>query len=229
MDGAMPRDGSPLQVVLVDDHAVVLTGYRRLLELEPGIVVAAEFNDGDTAYAWLCEHSADVLVLDLSMPGRGGLATLRRIHQRLPALHVLVFTMHEHPALAAQALKAGARGYLTKSSPPQSLVDAVHAVVRGECPLSPEVAYGMRMSGEGGHGLHTQLSPREFEVFLALARGASVESIARQHSLSIKTVANYQTLIRQKIGLASSLDMYRYAHAQGLLSGLPSPPLPLDA
>lgn len=229
MDGAKSRDARPLRVVLVDDHAVVLTGYRRLLELEPGIVVAAEFNDGDTAYAWLSDHPVDVLVLDLSMPGRGGLASLRRIHQRLPALHVLVFTMHEHPALAAQALKAGAHGYLTKSSPPQSLVDAVHAVVRGERPLSPEVAYGMRMSGDDGCELHAQLSPREFEVFLALARGASVESIARQHSLSIKTVANYQTLIRQKIGLASSLDMYRYASAQGLLSGLPSAPLPLDA
>jgi len=103
---ALPPDGeTPLRVVLVDDHAVVRTGYRRLMELEPGIAVIAEFDDGDRAYAWLCGHPADVLVLDLSMPGRGGLATLRRVHQRLPALRVLVFSMHEHPALAMQALR----------------------------------------------------------------------------------------------------------------------------
>jgi DNA-binding NarL/FixJ family response regulator len=219
---ALPPDGeTPLRVVLVDDHAVVRTGYRRLLELEPGIVVIAEFDDGDRAYAWLCGHPADVLVLDLSMPGRGGLATLRRVHQRLPALRVLVFSMHEHPALAMQALRAGACGYLTKSSPPESLVDAVRAVTRGERPLSPEIRAGLGDMLPGHGSPHEQLSPREFEIFLALARGDSVEAIARQFSLSSKTVSNYQTLVRQKVGLGSALEMHQYALSRGLLAGLP--------
>ncbi len=210
-----------LRVVIADDHAVVRTGYRRLLELEPGLTVVAEFGDGDSAYAWLVDHAADVLILDLSMPGRGGLATLQRLHQRLPLLRVLVFTMHAHPTLAAQALKAGASGYLTKSSPPESLIDAVHAVAAGECPLSPEIQQGLYGTQTRRASPHEMLSPREFDIFLLLAQGLSVELIAKQRDLSIKTAANYQTTIRQKIGLSSALEMYFYVQTHGLLAGNP--------
>ncbi|MBB6241108.1 response regulator transcription factor [Rhodanobacter sp. MP1X3] len=205
-----------LRVVIADDHAVVRTGYRRLLELEPGLQVIAEFADGESAYLWLVEHPADVLILDLSMPGQGGLATLQRLHQRLPRLRVLIFTMHDSPALAAQLLKAGASGYLTKSSPPESLIDAVHQVAAGEQVLSADIAAAMR-KGEGDLP-HKQLSPREFDVFLLLAQGMAVEQIASQRCLSIKTAANYQTIVRHKLGLNSALEMYRYAQTCGLLT-----------
>lgn len=190
-----------------------------MLELEPGLQVVAEFADGESAYLWLAEHPADVLILDLSMPGQGGLATLQRLHQRVPRLRVLMFTMHDSPALAAQLLKAGASGYLTKSSPPESLVDAVHRVAAGEQVLSADIAaaIGSRRSDLP----HEQLSPREFDVFLLLAQGVPVEQIASQRCLSIKTAANYQTIVRHKLGLNSALDMYRYAQTCGLFVHAP--------
>lgn len=208
-----------LRVVIADDHAVVRTGYRRLLELEPGLQVVAEFADGESAYLWLSEHPADVLILDLSMPGQGGLATLQRLRKKLPELRVLIFTMHDSPVLAAQLLRAGASGYLTKSSPPESLVDAVHQIAAGEQVLSADIAAAMRKSDRKLP--HQQLSPREFDVFLLLAQGSTVEQIASQRCLSFKTAANYQTTVRHKLGLNSALEMYRYAQTHGLLAQVP--------
>ena len=204
-----------LRVVLADDHAVVRTGYRRLLELEEDMEVVADFGDSDSACAWFAAHRADVLVLDLSMPGRGGLETLARVKARDGAPRVLVFSMHDNPAIVDQALKAGADGYLTKSSEPDLLIDAVRRVARGERPLSDDVAAARANAGAA----HVELSPREFEIFRLLAAGRTVEQIAARLFLSAKTVANYQTAIRQKTGLASVLEMYRHAEAHGLLDG----------
>ncbi|MCK6395748.1 response regulator transcription factor [Zoogloea sp.] len=206
-----------LRVVLADDHAVVRTGYRRLLELEDDMQVVADFSDSDSTCQWFSGHEADVLVLDLSMPGRGGLETLARVKARRPALKVLIFSMHDNPAMVAQALKAGADGYLTKSSEPDALIDAVRQVARGERALSADIADAL--AGEGGQAGHLTLSPREFEIFRLLAAGRTVEEIASRLFLSAKTVANYQTGIRQKTGLATALDMYRHAEAHRLLDG----------
>lgn len=207
---------APLRIAIADDHAVVRTGYRRLLELDGRMRVVAEFGDGESAYQWLCANEADVLILDLTMPGRGGLATLQRLRQRLPALRVLIFTMHENAELAEQTLRIGAAGYVTKSSAPESLVVAVHEIAGGGCPVSPDLARALG-AGADAAAPHTALSPREFEIFLLLARGDGVEAIAAARCLSAKTIANYQTSIRQKTGLASSLEMYRYAQVHGLL------------
>ncbi|MDF3837535.1 response regulator transcription factor [Cupriavidus basilensis] len=207
-----------IRVAIADDHAVVRTGYRRLLELEAGIEVVAEFGDTDVAYGWLTRHEADVLILDLSMPGRGGLETLHRLGSRLPGLRVLVFSMHDSPALVAQALKAGACGYLTKSSPPDTLVDAVRLVMRGERPLSDDVRDALgQIGGRRAEVPHLGLSPREFDVFRLLAQGQQVDEIAGQLFLSVKTVANYQTMLRKKMGLGNALEMHRYAREHGLI------------
>lgn len=206
-----------LKIAIADDHAVVRTGYRRLLELDEAVEVVAEFGDGESAYHWLSHNSADILILDLSMPGRGGLATLQRLRHRVPHLRVLIFTMHDSPALAAQALRLGANGYITKSSPPESLIDAIHAIDAGECPLSSEVADALQSGEESSMLPHWRLSPREFDMFLLFAEGASVEQIAANRCLSVKTVANYQTTIRHKTGLGNALEMYRYALEHDLL------------
>ena len=206
-----------LRVVLADDHAVVRTGYRRLLELEDDMDVVADFADSDAACAWFASHDADVLVLDLSMPGRGGLETLARVKARRPGLRVLVFSMHDSPAMVDQALRAGADGYLTKSSEPDVLIDAVRRAARGEQPLSPDVASARAAGAQ--EAAHLSLTPREFAIFRLLAAGRTVEEIAARLFLSTKTVANYQTAIRQKTGLASVLDMYRHADAHRLLDG----------
>ena len=135
----------------------------------------------------------------------------------MPQLRVLIFTMHESAELAAQALRAGAAGYITKSSAPESLVAAVHAVIAGEQAVSADIAHALAGAEQRRDALHATLSPREFEIFLLLAKGHSVEQIAATRWLSAKTIANYQTSIRQKTGLGSSLEMYRYAEANGLL------------
>jgi DNA-binding NarL/FixJ family response regulator len=208
---------NPIRVVLVDDHAVVRSGYRRLIELEETMAVMAEFGDGESAYAWLGQHAADVLVLDLSMPGRGGIETLSRLKQRHPDLRVLVFSMHDSAAMVTQALRAGADGYLTKSSSPGLLIDAILRVWRHEAVLSDDVRrHALSNSGSSALAPHSVLTPREFEIFRRLAEGVAVDEIAQTLCLSPKTVANYQTVIRHKLGVETPVDMVRLAQQYGL-------------
>jgi len=214
MDSFRPDAAKLVRVMLADDHAVVREGYRRLLELEPDVRVVGECADGEAARAMLDADRgmADVLVLDLSMPGAGGLAVLRAAAESWPALRVLVFTMHDSPTLVTQALRAGAAGFVTKSSAPQVLVDAVRRVAAGERPvLSPDVA-----SLTTTDPSNLPLAPREFEVFQLLVQGCSLEEVGRRLQLSVKTVANYQTLIRQKLGAATAIELLHVAQRHGL-------------
>lgn len=210
-----------MKVAIADDHAIVRKGYQRLLELEDDMQVVAEFADGDSAYRWLGDHDADVLILDLSMPGRSGLDVLQRMAQRRDDTRVLVFTMHDSAALARQARALGACGYVTKSSPPEALVAAVRCVAAGGQAFE-HVECQLPAANDAPQGWpHEGLSAREFGIFLALAQGEAVERIAESQSLSLKTVSNYQTTIRHKTGLQSGVDMYRYALTHGLIE----PPL----
>ena len=204
-----------LRVVLVDDHAVVRAGYKRYLELDQHIQVTGEADSGESAYALLATQEVDVLVMDLSMPGQGGMESIQRILQRYPEQKILVFTMHENPALALQALRAGARGYLTKSMPPERIVEAIHQVMRGETPVSGEVAAALAEL-EQEAAPHLKLAPREFEIFRLLASGLSVEEIGQRLHLGNKTIANYQTSIRQKLGVHSAIELHQFALRHGL-------------
>jgi len=206
------------RVMLVDDHAVVRAGYRRLLEDEPGFVVVAEHGDADAAYLALGRQprpAADVMVLDLSMPGGSGLDMLRRARVRWPSLRVLVFSMHDSQAMVMQALKAGAAGFVTKSSEPASLIAALRRVARGETGvLSPDIAgAGVAPTAELPHQL---LSVREFDVLRGLVEGLGVEQIAARLHLSPKTVSNYQTQIRQRLGVTTAVELLRYAREHRL-------------
>lgn len=214
----MPAFASPARarhrVALADDHAVVRAGYRRLLELEPDIDVVAEFADAESAYVALAQVEpcpVDLLVLDLSMPGRSGLEMLRRLGQRAPGLRVLVFTMHDSVAMMRQCREAGAVGFVTKASEPAVLIDALRRALRGEA------AWPAEFDAAAHDGApHERLSPREFEVLQHLIAGRSVEDIAALLRLSGKTVANYQTLVRQKLGIATAVELLRYAQVHGL-------------
>ena len=214
----MTRQDGPVRVMLVDDHAVVRAGYRRLLADEPDLRVVAEHADADAAHAALLALSpgeVELLVLDLSMPGRSGLDLLRRVRQRWPALPVLVFSMHDSPALVAQALAAGAAGFITKSSEPALLVAALRRVARAEVGvLSPDIA-GAVVSLAAGVPQQL-LSAREFEVLRGLVEGLTVDQIAARLHLSGKTVSNYQTQIRQRLGAATAMDLLRYAQEHRL-------------
>ncbi len=202
-------------IVLVDDHAVVRAGVRRLLEQEPLFEVIGEAESGEKAYQIFGELKPDMMVMDLSMPGQGGLESMRRILQRYPEQRVLVFTMHENAALAVQALRAGASGYLTKSMPPERMVAAIFQVMRGEKPIADDLAAAVA-EAEKESAPHLELAPREFEIFRLLANGHTVDEIGQRLHLGSKTVANYQSSIRQKLGVYTSIELHQYAKRQGL-------------
>jgi len=206
------RELTPIRILLVDDHVVVRAGYRRFLEQEPDCQVIGEASSGEDAYVFLQTIQPDVVILDLSMPGQGGLSVLRRMKLRWPLLPVLVFSMHDNLPFVVQALRAGATGYITKSSEPESMVKAVRSVVTGTQTLSPDVASRMEHAANSPLSQPTLgLSSREFDVFRLLASGKTHEDIAGLLNLSVKTVANNQSLIRQKLGISTDIELYRLA------------------
>jgi len=214
-----PRSSSAsiTSVLLVDDHAVVREGYRRLLERTNDITVIGEAGTGEDAYRLVAELDPAVTVMDLSLPGMGGIEAVRRIVTRDPRARVLVFSMHEDAVFSSRALKAGAKGYVTKSSAPELLVDAVRAVAQGRMFLSPDIAQELAvLSLPGRDNPLGALSAREFEVFRLLVEGKTVAEIARILSLSQKTVANYQSTLRQKLEVNNTTQAVRLAMAHGL-------------
>ena len=214
---------SEVRIVLVDDHAVVRAGYRRFLEQEPGYSVIGEAASGEEAYALLQRMSPDIVLLDLSMPGLGGLSSLRRFKLRWPLLPILVFSMHDTVAFATQALRAGANGYVTKGSDPQLMVDAVRSVLGGEVALSPDVRQRLdRVAADIRASPTLGLSVREFDIFRMIAGGKNHEDIAQLLNLSIKTVANNHSSIRQKLGVTTDIELLDVALECGAVEGFPS-------
>ena len=206
-----------IKVLLIDDHALVRAGTARLLQMEPDLTVVGECADAESAWRRLlaAPAQADVLVLDLSLPGRSGLDLLRQVSQRWPDLPVLVCTMHDSAAMLAQAMALGARGFVTKASDPMLLADAVRRVAAGETVMSPDVQ-ALR-DHAAARAPHAALSPREFEVLLMLARGHAVDAIAQALHLSPKRVANLQTAIRTKLGFGNAVDLIHYVREHRLI------------
>jgi DNA-binding NarL/FixJ family response regulator len=210
--------GARVRVLLVDDHAVVREGYRRLLERTPEIEVVAEAATGEDAYRVFCELGPDVVVMDINLPGMSGIEAARRMLAREPDARILVFSMHEDALFGSRALQAGARGYVTKASAPEVLVEAVKAVSAGRLYISHDMAQELALQTVPGQDVPLNtLSPREFEVFRLLAEGKSIADIARILSLSQKTVANYQSLIKQKLEADTSAQMVWIALKRGLV------------
>jgi len=201
-----------IRVLLADDHPVVRSGYLRLLEQTADIRVVAEAATGEAAYTAWQAHRPDVLVTDLSMPGGGGLALLQRVHQRDAEARLLVFSMHDSPLLVRQALEAGARGFLTKASAPECLVDAVRTLHAGRRYLDPALPASLlqREPAQEAERL-SALSLREFEIFRLLAQGHSPGECAAALKLSPKTISNHQTVIKEKLGVATSAALAHLA------------------
>ncbi|CAM8391322.1 CitB Response regulator containing a CheY-like receiver domain and an HTH DNA-binding domain [Candidatus Methylopumilus planktonicus] len=205
-------------IVLVDDHAVVRAGVRRLLEQEPLFEVIGEAESGEKAYQILAELKPDVMVMDLSMPGMGGLEAIRRILMRYEKAKILVLSMHENLSFANQALKLGAKGYLTKNTLADDLVKSIETVTQGDIFLSDEIAKKMAMQSISGNQdpIH-ELSAREFEIFRLLAEGLDIDAIASTLNISSKTVSNYQTMIKQKLDINTPIELIRYAIKVGVI------------
>ncbi|MED5510944.1 MAG: response regulator transcription factor [Pseudomonadota bacterium] len=208
-----------IKVMLTDDHAVVRSGLGRLLEQNEGIQIVGEAESGEQAYQTFPEIRPDVLVMDMSMPGMGGLEAMRRILNRWPQARVIMFSMHENATFAIQSMTSGALGYVAKSGHAEDLVKAVREVAQGRSFLSSDMAQKVALQSlTGGDNPAQKLTSREFEVFRLLAEGMLVEEIALSLNIGHKTVANYQTSLKQKLGINSPVDLVRLALKYGVIN-----------
>jgi DNA-binding NarL/FixJ family response regulator len=196
-----------LSVLLVDDHAVVREGYRRLLERQDDIEVVGESEDAAAAHAAFCRLKPQIVVMDITLPGTTGIEAMRRMLAHDPSARVLIFSMHEEAIFASHALQAGAFGYLTKASAPDALVQAVHSIASGRKYVSADIA--QKLALREFEAREDALTEREFEVLQLLAQGRSIKDIAESMGLNPKTVANHQSAIKAKLGAESAIDLLK--------------------
>lgn len=208
-----------IRVMLADDHAVVRAGYRFFLENIDDIEVVAEAASGEDALARYADVNPDVLVMDLTMPGIGGMEAIRQLIGTHPGAKVLVFTMHENAALVEHALQAGASGYISKNSSPESLTTAVRRIAAGNTYIDSELAQNMVVQqSRGQREALAGLSTRELQILRLFAEARSIEEIAESLSLSTKTISNYLTQIKDKLHVSSSTELVRLAISKGLVT-----------
>jgi DNA-binding NarL/FixJ family response regulator len=207
------------RILLADDHEVVRSGLASMLSDYDDFQVMHEVSSGEQAYQQFSELRPDVLIMDMTMPGIGGLEALRRICGRYNDARVIMFSMHENVTLAMQAMSAGAMSYVSKSGDSQHIVAAVRQVMTGKNYLSAEMAQKIALQSVSGQEDPTQrLTAREFEVFRLLAEGLSLSRVADQLNLETKTVANYQTILKNKLGFSTSAEMVRLAIRYDVIS-----------
>ncbi|WP_048439365.1 response regulator transcription factor [Caenimonas sp. SL110] len=207
------------RIVIADDHAIVREGLKRIVSEATDLEVVDEAADGNRVMEVVREHEFDVLVLDLSMPGRSGMELIKLVKATRPKLRILVLSMHQELQYAVRAIKSGASGYLTKESAPAQLVDAIRKIAGGGAFVTAEVAQQLAlgaMPGGASAAPHEALSDREFEVMSLLVAGASVTDIAARLKLSVKTVSTHKSNMMQKMGLDNQADLVRYCMRHGL-------------
>lgn len=214
-----------LRIALVDDHPIVRVGFRKLLDLEPGWTVVAEVGSAQELAAWLLTSTCDVLVLDLSLPDGDGLVMIRHLLAQRPYMAIVVLSMHDNDLYVQDALSAGASGYVTKRSAPDQLVAAIRTVVQGGVYVASEHAdreHGGQGSAEKGaaeleHGRLPELTSREAQVFLLLARGHSVSRVASTIGICNKTAYAHRSSIYAKLSLTSDYELRLLARRRGLI------------
>lgn len=207
-----------IRVLIADDHAVVRQGLRQIVSSHADISIVAEAASGAEALEYVRASPPDVVILDITMENGNGIETLKQIRKALPQLPVLMLSMHSEREYGLRAMRAGASGYLSKSSAPDELVTALHRLALGRKYISPTLAE--QLVGDYGTAVeapHERLSPREFQVFGMLVAGRSVTEIADELSLSVKTVSTHRSRILEKLGLRNTVELVRYAATHGLL------------
>lgn len=211
-----------VRIVLADDHAIVREGLKRLVGDVADFEVAGEAADGTEVMRIVRATDFDVLVLDLSMPGRSGMELIKLVKAEKPRLRILVLSMHQEMQYAVRAIKSGASGYLTKESAPAQLEQAIRKIAAGGAYISAEVAEQLALGAMPGADAlpHESLSDREFEVFRLLVSGEAVSDIAAKLNLSVKTVSTHKSNLMQKLGLANQTELVRYALKHGLAEPL---------
>lgn len=204
-------------IMIADDHAIVRQGLRTLLE-QAGHRIISETDNGETACQLCRECKPDLLILDMDMPGMGGLETIKRLFSLETKAKILVYSMHDDVIHASRAMQAGARGYVAKSEAPGMLLDAIRAIMRGDRFVSADIAQHMAVNHlEDVENPIKTLSPREFEVFRRLANAESLQDIAENLHISPKSAANIQTQVRQKLNVSSLGQMMNLALRVGIV------------
>lgn len=210
-----------IRVVIADDHPIVREGLRRVLEKEPDIQVAGEAASGAEVVPRVRSAAADVVILDISMPGGGGIEALGALKREFPALPVLMLSMYPERQYAVRCLKAGASGYLTKDSAQSELVGALRKVLQGRRYVSSALAEQLvaELDAPSGKAPHELLSDREYQVMMLFAGGSTVTRIAEELSLSVPTVNTYRTRVLTKLGLTTTAEIIHYAFTHHLVEG----------
>ena len=218
-----------IRVFIADDHAVLRSGLRMLIQAEEGLEVVGEAGNLTQTVSRLATTPVDILTLDLSMPGSSGLSGITRIRQAFPDIRIVVLTMHDDPAYLRTALALGAGGYVVKSAADTELISAIRAVHRGRTFVDMQNATAATVSAANGASVaETSLAPidllsdREREVFLLVAQGHTNKYVAEQLDLSIKTIESYRARLMEKLGMSNRADLTRFAIEHGLLGGGPS-------
>ncbi|MCK4262659.1 MAG: response regulator transcription factor [Dehalococcoidia bacterium] len=208
-----------IRVLIADDHAVVREGLKQILAGTPDMVVADEARSGQEVLEKVRKSGFDVVVLDISMPGGSGLDVLKGLRGAKPGLSVLVLSVHPEEQYAVRVMRAGASGYVTKDSAPDELIAAIRKVSQGRKYVSPSLAERLAsdLAVDAEKPPHERLSDREYEVMCLIASGKSVTEIARQLTLSVKTISTYRSRVLKKTNMRSSAELTHYAIKQGLV------------
>ena len=200
------------ELLIVDDHEIVRAGIKRLFENTPNLNIVADLGSGEEAYQFLQKNTVDLIIMDVSMPGKGGIETTNQIKKRYPKIKILMLSMHDNTMIIEKAMKAGADGYILKNDLSDDLLNAVEKVMNNETIISASVDVD-----EFKDSLIKDLNNKEFEIFKSLASGEDLFSIAEKLNISYKTAANYQTSIKQKLNIKNILDFYNLAKENKIL------------
>jgi DNA-binding NarL/FixJ family response regulator len=211
-----------IRIVIADNHAIVREGLKRIIASAEDMAVVGEAADGAEVMQHVRGSDFDVLVTDLSMPGRSGMELIKLVRSEKPKLRILVLSMHEELQYAVRAIKSGASGYLTKESEPQQLLQVLRKIAAGGAFISTDVAEQLALGSMlgGDAAVHEKLSDREFEVFRLIAVGVSVTDIAARLNLSAKTISTHKANLMQKMGLHNQSELIRYAIKHGVTEPL---------
>jgi DNA-binding NarL/FixJ family response regulator len=199
-------------LLIVDDHEIVRAGIKRLVENTPNLNIVADLGSGEEAYQFLQKNIVDLIIMDVSMPGKGGIETTHQIKKRYPKIKILMLSMHDNAMIIEKAMKAGADGYILKNDLSDDLLNAVEKVMNNETIISASVDVDKFKDS-----LIKDLNNKEFEIFKSLASGEDLLSIADKLNISYKTAANYQTSIKQKLNEKNILDFYNLAKENKIL------------
>ena len=200
------------RLLIVDDHEVVRSGLKRLLENNKDISHIAECASGEEAYSYLYDNEIHIIIMDISMPGKGGIEATQQIKKRYPAIKIIILSMHDNPMMVSKAISAGANAYILKNEISDNLLDALDKLIHGSSLVTPSVKF------DNTNNILKLLNDKEFEIFISISNGEDLKKISKNLNISYKSVANYQTSIKKKLSIKNALDFYNLAKENNLLN-----------